>query len=505
MTTKFRTIQSKLAERKRQPRRRLMMQTGVIVVRNAGCYVPNEVLETVLKANPHGWGAAVVDGANGLMCSSDIDPVSIEFIQDSQKSFPDRNMTFYFANCETAMSLADLPPHVLLEKKISATETQPQLVAFIEGNFAGSAQAGSSHPPEYHLVEDYLRPKFQSLYEMVDGDLSKLMEQLKKPHFKKELLLTSVSRGTITIVAANGQTITFDQNDLSASFPWGWMSNHLGLKKADQPPTEAVQQPKRSMFGKSTVREPANVQPSQATTAPVGENTTVAKVQPINNTSTSVIENITVKKWKPESHLRRKERRQSYKNKIGYVPPGADQGVEIEVYVDSKGRILNMNQVKELGLKGVGLPKLNNPNRDEKDLGIDYLPDKEAPPSTPAEPVLPIMSPESRKKIKEILADPKVQKILATNAQQIGNPAHFQQIETKFADFAAQLGVKSMDDFKSWDFSMIAELPRDAVNVMCNTFKNMVIRQGLKAPAVPEVKVEAPPEKRSMFQKKSVA
>lgn len=474
------------------------MQSGTIVRRNAKTFIPNAYLEAVLKANPHGWGAATVsevDGVKFLELNAGSESAGVEFFQETMKTFPDQDITFYFASSEVALSDDDLSPYILLAKpdEEDSDLEQIDLVVFIEGNFPGSAQAGSSHPPEYHLVEDVIRPKFENLYEMLDGDLDKLMENLKKPHFKKELLLNSVSRGTFTFVASNGESITFDQNDKSGEFPWGWVSNTHGYTEGTKQPE--VPAKKRSAFpSRSTVREAPPSAAIAAATVP-------------SKTETAVVKNYTTKKERPPAHLSRKDKKGWYKSKIGYTPKGWENGVQIDVFVDTVGKVLTFSQVKALGLQAVGLPQTDNPEP-EKDTGTENIPHEEGTtdPQVTAD-ILPIMNPTTRKNIAAMLKETKVQKTLAENADRIADPKQIQAIEAKFANFAAQMGMNSMDELGGWSDEMIDRMCKSDPNgafVLIRSLLNEFLKRRavelkkVEAPAAAEV-VEAPAPKKSMF------
>lgn len=455
-----------------------MSQSGTIVHRTAGQYIPNDYLDRMLKENPTAWGAVTVsteEGVKKLQLNSSDEGATVEQIQETMKVFPDQDITFYFCNSASAISTEDISPYVLVCKDVNEDEEEPQVVAFLEGNFPGYAQKDSSHPPERHLVEDILIPKFESMYEMLDGDIEKLMDHLKKPHFKKEMLLTSVSRGIITLVSTEG-CITFEQNDLSAEFPWGWVSNTHGYA--------TIAAAKKSMFpGRSTVREKA---PSEKIAAAV----TPPK------TDTSTIKNYTVKKEKPPAHLSRKDKKNWYKMKIGYCPQGWENGIAIDCYVDPTGKVMTMSQVKALGLESVKIQGLaQNPPR-EKDIEPDNIPVPEADvndrqPKVTAE-ILPLVSPKTKEHIHSLLKDEGVQKVISENADIILDPKKVQQIEAKFADFANQIGMKSMDDFMAWSYEMFYNLGKekpDGLAVMCWTFRNQLaklrtaeIKQEEKAP-----------------------
>lgn len=470
---------------------------GTIVLRKANTMIPSLYLEKVIEANPHGWGAAMHDKDDSLMVRSDIDPATAVDVVDAQKEFMDRDITFYFCNSENALSVADVSPHVILAEK-DGKEEIPKVVALVTGNFPSFDKPQSSHSAIFHFVEDMLIPKFEGLAEMCENDLDKITDAIKKPYFKKELLLNSLSRGTITVIAANGVSVTFDQNDLSAEYPWGWTSNTHGYVEGDGV-KEGAPAPKKGLFKRSTVREAA---PSAK----------IAEVVTAPKTETAVIKNYSFKKWAPSPMQSRKEKRNAYKEKIGYIPPKWEDCVEVNIYLDPQGRVLTFAQMnKALGLEATKLIReANNPARG-KDTENDHIEDedRENGPAVSTE-ILPIMSPENRKKMLEYHKSAPVQKIIAENADIIDDPKKVQGLEKMFVDFGAQLGLKYMDDFLRYDYEQFLHLasnnPQAAAN-MTLTFRNMIAKSRNKEGKLTKEEVhvvaseELKPAKKGLFKR----
>lgn len=492
-------------------------QSGCILVRKAGVTPPTELLQKILDANPKGWGATVVsevDGHKFLELNSGTTGCSLELLTETFETFADQDITFYFCNSTAALSEKDMSPYILIAKPVEEDpdEEEPQLVAFIRGNFPSFVKAGSSHPAEYHMVVDTLIPKFEGLYEMVDGDLDKLMLNLMKPHFKKELLLNSVSEGTITLVAANGVTITFQQEDEKTSMEgpdkgW-WVSNSYGygVEKAAEPPK------KKGLFaGKSTVRERATQ---------VGATTIVDKaaIEPAKTDTTAEVpfpDGWSIKKWSPQANSSRKDRENAYKMRIGYLPEGHRNNVEISVAA-LNDKLQSWGQVKALGLEGVGiiaaLSKANPVKAGEGTLPVQVqssatLPATSKPVSAE---ILPIMGPKTREHINDIRRKDGYKKIIDENAKTITDPKQFESYETRFADFTAQMGIdqkgpERLMEFACWSYEMMYELCKSDPNgasVMMKAFIDEYLKANLK---IESAKEEVAPQKKGLFAKKSAA
>lgn len=476
------------------------MQGGTIVQRKANTFIPNEYLEKVLAANPNCWGAATVSDGE-LHLNSGEEGTDLEFVQDAMKVWSNQDITFYFGHADAALNKADIPPYILIVK-VEGEEEIPQIVGFFDGNFPGYDKAGSSHPPEYHLATDYLVPKLEGLWEMADGDLDKVTAQLQKPYFKKELLLTSVSRGTITLVCANGVALTFAQSDLSAEYPWGWVSNTHGYATASAVADKPAKKP--SMFsGKSTVREKVEAAPDAVTE----KTKQLAEAVAAPKTEATVIKNYTTKKERPPAHLSRNDRKEWYQARLGYRPPGWEKAIQIDVVYSPENKLMTFAQIKKLGAEAIGVLGLlkNNPPREQgKDTETHNIPETvtETGPAVTTE-MLPIMSPDTRKHIKQMMADPAIQKIIAENAEMITDPAKVQGIEAKFADFSRQVGAESIDDFLKLDYEQLYNLGKsklDGLAVLCWSLKNIVAAHRAKVKATTEA-VAGKEKKPSMFAK----
>lgn len=495
------------------------MQSGTIVVRKAGTFPPNLYWEKVLAANTTGWGAGTlseVDGKKFLEVLQETNGATLEEIQDNLKTFPDQDIHFYFCHSEPGLSKVDVSPHVIIETicEEDADESEPRVLAFIEGNFPGSAQASSSHPPEYHLCVDYLIPKIEGMWEMLDGDIDKVTEQMEKPFFKKELLLQSVSRGVIHLVCSNGKALTFQNNDMSAEYPWGWVSNTHGYVEGDdkkEPPKS--EKKKGGLLSRSTVRERA-----------VPEKSAVAVKPPV--TETAVIKNFTVRRWKPSDNDSRSKKKDQYKMRLGYLPRGWVNGVEVDIFVDPQGKDMTFRQVQDLGLAAAAVMQLaKNPpadhDKNNKDTDPEHIPQPEqkAQSSSGAvvAEVLPLMSPKSREAVNNIHKQEKYKKIVDANHDVIKDPKQIEALEQKFADFSRQMGATSMAEFATWSPEMELELCKNdpvAAMVMLDTFKNLCAKHGLfvkkepisdAAPDTAAAETVAPKRKGGLLSRASAA
>lgn len=477
-----------------------MSQSGTIVRRQANTFISEDYLKLVVAANPNGWSAAFIEEETVKVASS-LEGATIEDVKETMEAYPDKDITFYFACADGTINQDDLSPYTLLQN----SPTDPLVVAFVDGNFPNFTRPESSHPPEFFFVHEYLKPKFEGMAEMADS-LNKITEAIKKPYFKKELLLNCVSQGYVTLVCANGAQLTFAQGDLAAEYPWGWVSNNHGYANGAPKKEEPVAEKKKGgLFAReasaSTVRE-KYVPPKEA----------IAEAVKPTTTAGTVIKNWTTVKWKPKPTDSRSNKKDAYKSRIGYLPQGWEQCVEVNCYVDPAGKLSTFAQMnKALGLAAQDLiTKTKNPPKQQgKDTDADNIEHDQTLPTASkgvTHEILPIMSPPGREYIENVRKTEKYKKMIAENAVVINDPKQFESYEKKFVDFAQQMGCKSMDEFAMWDFEMKFNLCNDRPNeaaVMLNTFANIYLRSRAKGAAEEVINTEVandlPKKKGGLF------
>lgn len=475
-----------------------MTTSPIIVRRNGNQYIPNDYLEILLKTHSAAYSAALVSTegeAKALVFTKgDGDGLDLKLIQETMKSYPLDDITFCFYASDKAVNLDDINPHVLLKKG-----DQTQIVGFVSGDFPGFEKPTSSKPSSFFFAHEYLKPKLEGLSELVDGNLEKIVSAISKPNFKTDALNNAPSNAVITLMVSDNTTISFAKAEDAAEYPWGWVSDNLGYAKAKKEEKKGGEDKpvKKGMFsGKSTVREKVG---SDGKATPAAPEPKPEKSDAITTTAEALtanaIENYTVKKGcLPPEHLSRKERGKWYVNRIGYKPDKFDHGngVPIELYVDPKGQILTLSDVKRLGILAAKLPARALPLRSQSDTETEHIQHgqmDEAPPAgvvNKAE-LLPIMSPKTRQKLEAFIKDAKSQKRIAENASIVEDPSHVQEIEKKFASLSTQMKYDDMSEFCKWSLEMLRDIcyaevngkPNDMYNpeaamVMLFTFRNMV-------------------------------
>lgn len=513
-----------------------MTTSPIIVRRNGNQYIPNDYLELLLKTHSAAYSAAFVSTEGEtkelMVTRGDGDGLNLKLIQETMESLPLDDITFCFYAGDKALNMDDINPFVLLKG---------QVVAFVSGEFPGYDKPTSSKSSEFFFAHEYLKPKLEMLSELVDGNLEKIVSAISKPNFKTDALNNAPSHAVITMMCADNTTISFAKTEDAAEYPWGWVSHNLGYAKAkkdDKKEGEDKPQKKGMFSSRSTVREKVGsagqAQPAAPEPKPEKSDAVTATAEALK---ANALANYTVKKGiLPPEHLNRKERGKWYVNRIGYKPDKYDQGrgVPIDLYVDPKGQVMTLSDVKKLGMSAAKLPSRSLPPRTSGDTETEHIQHGQmdnAPPAGEKSVLmerLPVMSPKARQHFEAYLKEAKVQKKIAENADIITDPTHVQAIEKKFAGFATQMGWKDMGDICKLSYDMCVELTypelkpgepnkwfnSEIASVLLFSLKNMVAANYAKAAKKTEEQTtthvvaneELKPEKKGgMFANRKVA
>lgn len=216
------------------------MYKSVIVVKNKGLVVPDEVLAKALERHKSFFGMAVAE--NGVIVQH-----KMKFLKDDKKlSIEDINKVQNHPNYKDkqlvmAFGEADLPtesgtqPFSLVE-----TDTgKSTLVMFMDGNFEEFAKTGSARSASEFAYEDYFKPKFKKEAAYADNDLKKIMEQVRGSELSRDFAKTMLGdRGSLVFLAGNGDlhAVSVKGDATHKKNSWGWISDTAEEKKA--PPKE---------------------------------------------------------------------------------------------------------------------------------------------------------------------------------------------------------------------------------------------------------------------------
>jgi hypothetical protein len=199
------------------------MNTQRIMTKRAGHNPDMDLLRYLLDLKPTAFGFAVQDnsGANAELSivREAVTPSmgQMEEFLGNAKDFP---ALIYLGQLGEKFSTDDIQPLVL-----SDSDNNPFLVIGLEGDFSKHADTASGHTEEYNFATKIILPTILDICEFADGDIAKIMAKLNGERFN-ELLLSHIGhRGSLTILATEGDPIWLGKNELGDQYDWGQTSN----------------------------------------------------------------------------------------------------------------------------------------------------------------------------------------------------------------------------------------------------------------------------------------
>jgi hypothetical protein len=205
------------------------MHEAVILRRDAGHAIPAAILTPLLARYNSYVGIAMADGEAvkvTRLTKSDKWAPKIEDIQGFDVKFKDRGVMYVFGNItDDLINNSEIQPYTVLMND----KNDPQLVAFLDGNFSEFEKPGSVHYGQSLVIEKEISPKIEKLFKGVDKDVSKLMEEeLTDPDLGKKFVNTMLGdRGAIVFLSADDNEISYivEGDVTNKKYDWGWLSN----------------------------------------------------------------------------------------------------------------------------------------------------------------------------------------------------------------------------------------------------------------------------------------
>ena len=465
---------------------------GTIVVKNKGQEVPSVFLEKVIQIRPSCCGAVILD-ANGVMQTTRIsERAEIVGLNEAQKAFKDEAMLMFFGDYgEGEINENDLQPFTLL----TDDEDRPMVVAFVEGNFEEGNDPTYQRSPAYHYVSEYLSPKVQKMFVECGLDLHKLMDELRHPIIRRELL-SGCTDCAVVLFAQNGEIMSFVKGLNETKFPWGWSSDLHGYEEKSFPDKVEETKPVGFLAGllggskKETKKEEAP--PAALTPAPevIEEKKEDNVPGPVGTIGTELIQkdkdgNFFVMKDVPPN-LQGKKRKgwirhnhylgvlpQNWENrnlKIPAKPPKGMHPADIKEALKTSTSIPGIISEKSQ----TSVPQVSQPTEppweEEKSSNVTELPQKspeqvekilEARAHKDVEAhhlpgikkgVLPPITREAAEKIQKEFLTNDMLKALDPNSKVMKDPAFIQGLESKAVSFTKDvLGIDSVTVVLGWD------------------------------------------------------
>lgn len=225
------------------------MRSGLIAVKYAGQKLADDFLEKALTDYNTALGIAVAEG--GKVETLIFDPAETDLLSsalEAQETFKDSPLFMHFYHADDdELTVESLQPFNI----ISNDKDEVLLSVMLEGEgFLGlTDEEGKPHSNEWLAVQQILGDQLCDLYEENGSDLAKLLTELDKPEFRKELRELLLPRGQLHVIPAEGKPLGFivDDKNVGKEFSWGYVSKTLGYTE-EVAKVEKPEPPKKMSF-----------------------------------------------------------------------------------------------------------------------------------------------------------------------------------------------------------------------------------------------------------------
>lgn len=444
----------------------------VILIKHAGHSIPQPMVERALKSHKSFLGTVtpIPGDAPELSVEHMTDlPMLSEFMEMQEES---KNLLtgLFFGEAKEGINAEDYQPFTL----IADANNKPLVTAMVEGEYYQDEHKDSKFSGEYHMVNDILIPTVQDYWTNCGGELPKLIEKMKAPHFKRIVDSTSVNRGVVVVITQDGQVLKFEKgNTLGATFSEFWTSNKLGYEEKSSQDA-VIEKPNRVGFVRRAV---AAVVPAIVATK--------AAPEPVKADTAVVPPRV---KIKPDPDLVKKSGNRLkgfYENNCVSVPNNWREGPEAEANDAYLAKHSGKWKKADEALREVK----------EKVLGVPVKPEEK-------KPFVPIITPKTKDTINSLIKSEKVQALLAEN--RVLEPA---KSETrKLGSFSEQQGI-SFEEMFRWDteilemvgkadITALAMIAREALNetmaLLSTGPSDTKVEEEIEKPEAPPAVVEKP-------------
>lgn len=192
-----------------------MKTSGVTIIKDKDAVVADPYLSIALEHNKSFFGSAYAENGVVSVTKKRVG-VTLEAFNAVQNNadFKAKDIVFFLGSSETPMGKEhdrDIQPYKILQN----AEGKTILVAFLDGKFENFVDDTVDKSHATACVEAYLRPRFQNLFDLCGGDITKFMAQLDKDTTIGQDMATAMDgeRGSITLFAGDGSVKVFTVAD----------------------------------------------------------------------------------------------------------------------------------------------------------------------------------------------------------------------------------------------------------------------------------------------------
>lgn len=517
----------------------------LIFVKKREKLVPEGFLTLALKGSTAVGAAAFIKSPAELLVRTDPSPKTVQDFQEIQNDFQKEAVMFVVDYMPKGFLVDDLQPQVLLTGK----NDEPVLAGAVTGeDFNSFVKAGSTHNPEFFLLNSLLAPKFKKIFDgMCGGDVNKLMDELTDPLYRDEMQHLTGKDFNITLLGSNGEFCSWNRNEKLATYDWGTTSNSLGYAEGTIK-TSAEPEKKKSWMerGKELVKnatgatQVVNEAPAKQPEKPAGGDEIVVdddvlnpkpqasplpaqvpKADPLAAPKTDTAKVTEGPEYgAPKMGWSNKDKKNFYRNKskTGVIPQNWDSCPMVEL----KPRIglHNLKQAVEQNTKKLEAtsdeivvedtdlnPALTNAQKIAlKKQGKDTSTKHVNVSNEDLQSARPIMSDTLRQEFTDKFVKPKQ---IGTSHESVMNPNEMQKLEDANPTFCEQLGLPNLDAIEHLAYKDLREMtttfPAVAAVLVRNLLTERFQRKGAKTASKTEEAadkteiVAQPPKKRYAF------
>lgn len=404
---------------------------SVIIIKNQDYKIPQGYLDLAQKLYTSFLGCAAID-ENKLATSSlsirdgVIEPTGINDTQNAISG----PIVYTLGLMDHPPLEQDEQPFILLR-----TNAGDALVAgFLSGDFVGVGKPDSSATMAAQTAEDYLTPELELLYDACGQSLSKLIENLRTPLWKRKMGMILKPGDAIALMLADGSIHTFRDNvGQYTDYPWGWVSNHLGYNETTKTSESVAVKSKLSLGSKKTEASVPVIPPEGL---PQATATSIPPKFIIIGPPEDLKDSHKIEKW--------------YQSHIGYKPPKWREKPKVRIESETEYRYLkNQSKIKSFG-EMVEYLKKNGTYAE----GASHVPAEAPVTGLSAMPVIP---PEQKKNIIEKFLKAKT-RVVDSNSKEIPTPENMMD-DIKLPTFCESAGIEGgLREICRWGFESLVEL-----------------------------------------------
>lgn len=209
-----------------------MKNSGLIIATKIEQVPPKAYMELVYQKFPSfGGSVTALTDTKELHLAGDKELVPLDELMAALEENKQFISLLYFANSPQIITPESEQPFVFLRDE----KEQRILCGCLEGVYAAKTKAEidtSPHTEEYHAANNVIAPYLRKIYNRIcKGDLEAFEQEMMDADTIETINATAEERGVAVFLSVSGKLFKCEKGNekLGLEFPWGWVSNNLGL------------------------------------------------------------------------------------------------------------------------------------------------------------------------------------------------------------------------------------------------------------------------------------